>query len=53
MSNTTQNTGAFINDEVYSSMIITNLHDVMLPEVFYRNVSDFGSGTTLTIKTVN
>lgn len=52
MSNTTVNTGAFINDEQYSSFILSNLHDVMLPEVFYRNVSDFGSGTTLNIKTV-
>lgn len=52
MSNTTVNTGAFINDEQYSAFILTNLHDVMLPEAFYRNVSDFGSGTTLNIKTV-
>ena len=52
MSNTTANTGAFINDEQYSSFILTNLHDVLLPEAFYRNVSDFGSGTTLNIKTV-
>lgn len=52
MSNTTSNTGAFINDEQYSSFILTNLHDIMLPETFYRNVSDFGSGTTLNIKTV-
>lgn len=52
MSNTTVNTGAFINDEQYSSFILTNLHDVLLPEAFYRNVSDFGSGSTLNIKTV-
>lgn len=52
MSNTTVNTGAFINDEQYSSFILTNLHDVLLPDAFYRNVSDFGSGTTLNIKTV-
>jgi hypothetical protein len=52
MSNTTVNTGAFINDEQYSSFILTNLHDVLLPEAFYRNVTDFGSGTTLNIKTV-
>lgn len=52
MSNTRANTGAFINDEQYSSFILTNLHDVMLPEAFYRNVSDFGSGNTLHIKTV-
>lgn len=52
MSNVTSNTGAFINDEQYSSFILYNLHDVLLPEQFYRNVSDFGSGTTLNIKTV-
>lgn len=52
MSNIRANTGAFINDEQYSSFILTNLHDVLLPEVFFRNVSDFGSGTTLNIKTV-
>ena len=50
--NTTQNTGAFINDEQYSSFIYTNLHDMVLPESFSRNVSDLGSGTTLNIKTV-
>lgn len=50
--NTTQNTGAFINDEQYSSFILTNLHDALLSEVFYRNVSDFDKGTTLHIKTI-
>src|SRR5690554_7448201 len=29
-----------------------NLHDGLLPETFYRNVADFGSGDTLHIKTV-
>ena len=29
-----------------------NLHDGLLGEQFYRNVSDFGSGTTLHIKTI-
>ena len=52
MSNTTSNTGAFINDEQYSSFILTNLHDGLLPDQFMRNVSDFGSGTTLHIKTI-
>jgi len=28
------------------------LHDGLLPETFYRNVGDFGSGSTLHIKTV-
>lgn len=48
----TTNTRAFIEAEVYSSYILTNLHDGLLPESFTRNVSDFGSGETLHIKTV-
>lgn len=48
----TGNSAAFIEAEQYSSFILNNLHDGMLPGVFYRNVSDFGSGTTLHIKTV-
>lgn len=52
MSQTTSNTGAFINDEQYSNFILTNLHDGLLPGTFYRTVSDFGTGSTLNIKTV-
>jgi hypothetical protein len=48
----TTNTQAFIDAEAYSSFISKNLHDGLLPEMFYRNVSDFGSGTTLNIKTI-
>lgn len=48
----TSNSQAFIEAEQYSSFILNNLHDGLLPETFYRNVSDFGSGTTLHIKTV-
>lgn len=48
----TDNTRAFIEAEQYSSFILMNLHDGLLPETFYRNVADFGSGTTLNIKTV-
>ncbi len=48
----TTNTRAFIESEQYSSFILMNLHDGMLPEAMYRNVSDFGSGDTLHIKTV-
>lgn len=48
----TTNTRAFIESEVYSDFILMNLHDGLLPESFYRNVSDFGSGDTLRIKTV-
>lgn len=48
----TSNTRAFIEAEQYSSFILLNLHDGLLPESFFRNVSDFGSGTTLNIKTI-
>lgn len=48
----TTNTRAFVEAEVYSSFILTNLHDGLLPETFYRNVSDFGHGDTLHIKTI-
>lgn len=48
----TANTRAFIESEQYSQFILMNLHDGLLPETFYRNVSDFGSGTTLHIKTI-
>lgn len=48
----TTNTRAFIEAEQYSSFILLNLHDGLLPEAFYRNVTDFSSGDTLHIKTV-
>lgn len=48
----TTNTRAFIESEVYSQFILMNLHDGLLPETFYRNVADFGSGETLHIKTI-
>ena len=48
----TSNTRAFIEAEQYSQFILLNLHDGMLPGVFYRNVTDFGSGDTLHIKTI-
>lgn len=48
----TSNTRAFIESEQYSDFILLNLHDGLLPETFYRNVTDFGSGTTLHIKTI-
>ena len=52
MSQNRANSTAFIEAEQYSAFILRNLHDGMLPGVFYRNVSDFGNGTTLHIKTV-
>lgn len=52
MSQNRPNSTAFIEAEQYSSFILRNLTDGLLPGQFYRNVSDFGSGTTLHIKTV-
>jgi hypothetical protein len=51
MSQNRANSTAFIEAEQYSSFILQNLHDGMLPGSFFRNVSDFGSGNTLHIKT--
>ncbi len=48
----TTNTRAFIEAEQYSDFILLNLHDGLLPGAFYRNVSDFGDGDTLHIKTI-
>ena len=42
----------FIEATQYSQFILENLSDVLLPEGMWRDVSDFGSGTTLNIKTV-
>lgn len=52
MSQLTGNTTAFIEAQQYSQFILDNLHDYLLPEGFYRDVSDFGTGTTLNIKNV-
>jgi hypothetical protein len=52
MSQLTSNTSAFIEAQQYSQFILDNLHDFLLPEGMWRDVSDFGSGTTLNIKTV-
>lgn len=52
MAQNRANSAAFIEAEQYSAFILRNLHDGMLPGTFYRNVSDFGSGTNLIIKTI-
>lgn len=52
MAQLTTNTSAFIEAEQYSTFILENLHDGLLGEQFWRNVTDFGSGTTLHIKTI-
>jgi hypothetical protein len=49
---TSLNTVAFIEAQQYSDFILANLHDGLLPETFYRNVTDFPNGTTLNIKVV-
>lgn len=48
----TSNTRAFIEAEQYSDFILMNLHDGLLPDTFYRDVSDFMHGDTLHIKTI-
>lgn len=48
----TTNSRPFIEAEVYSSFILHNLHDGLLPETFYRDVSEFNSGEQLNIKTI-
>ena len=48
----TTNTRSFIEAEQYSAFVLKTLHDGLLPETFYRNVSDFGAGETLRIKTI-
>lgn len=52
MSQNRANSTAFIESEQYSAFILRNLHDGLLPGSFFRNVSDFGSGSTLHIKTI-
>lgn len=52
MANFTGNTGAFINDHVYSSVILSHFEDFMLPMSWSRNVSDFDKGSLLHIKTM-
>jgi hypothetical protein len=51
MSQNRANSTAFIEAEQYSAYILRNLHDGLLPGNMFRDVSDFGSGTTLNIKT--
>lgn len=51
MSQNRTNSTAFIEAEQYSAYILRNLHDGLLPGNMFRDVSDFGSGTTLNIKT--
>lgn len=52
MAQNRANSTPFIESEKYSAFILRNLHDGLLPGSFYRNVTDFNSGSTLHIKTV-
>lgn len=51
-SQNTGNTSAFIEAQQYSKFILENLHDGLIPDTFTRDVSDFGTGSTLNIKTI-
>ena len=52
MTQLTSNTTAFIEAQMYSKYILDNLEPFLLPEGFWRDVTDFEAGTTLNIKTV-
>lgn len=52
MAHTSANTRAFVEATQYSQFILRNLEDGLLPSTFYRDVSDFGMGDTLNIKSV-
>lgn len=52
MAITSTSNTAFIEAEQYSAFILENMHDGLLPTNFYRDVSDFGEGSTLHIKTL-
>ena len=52
MAITSSSNPAFIEATQYSTFILQNLHDGLLPNAFYRNVTDFPNGTTLNIKTI-
>ena len=52
MAQNRANSTPFIEAEKYSAFILRNLHDGMLPGSYFRNVTDFGSGSTLHIKSI-
>lgn len=52
MAHYTGNTQPFIQDHVYSSMILEHLQDSLLPMNWSRNVGDFAKGSVLHIKTL-
>ena len=52
MTQNTSNSAPFIEASRYDQFILTNLHDGMLPDNMTRDVSNFGTGTTLNVKSV-
>ena len=52
MAQNTVNSTAFIAQEIYSRFLVENLPEILLPEGFTRDVSDFSNGDTLNIPTV-
>lgn len=52
MAITSQSNRAFVEAEQYSDFILRNMQDGLLPTNFYRDVTDFGSGDTLHIKSI-
>ena len=52
MTQLKSNTTAFEHAQQYSQFILENMHDYLLPEGMWRDVTDFGTGSTLNIKTV-
>lgn len=52
MPQTKLNTAPFEHAQQYSQFILDNLHDFLLPEGMWRDVTDFQTGSTLNIKTV-
>lgn len=51
MAQNRYNTGAFI-EEKWSAFIIRTLEDGLLPDLFYRNIGDFTSGSIYHIKSI-
>jgi hypothetical protein len=51
-SQNTTNSTSFIEAQQYSQFILRNMDFGNLPTTMYRNVSEFGMGTTLNIKTI-
>jgi len=49
---TSQSNRTFVEAEVQSDFILRNLHDGMLPAMFWRDVTDFGYGDTIRIPSI-